>query len=58
MPAERFAEIVVERLLRSSPPRVIRRGTHSFKAPLLKRWLPSSLVEAKLSRLFGLDTLR
>jgi len=58
MPAERFAAEVVEQLLRAPPPRVIRRGTHSLKAPLMKRWLPSSLVEAKLSKLFGLDALR
>ena len=58
MPAEIFVVPVVDALLRSSPPRVIRGGTHSVRLPLLKRWLPAAMFDAKLSKLFGLDALR
>ena len=58
MPAEIFAVPVVEALLRDTPPRVIRGGTNSVRLPLLKRWLPAAMFDAKLSKLFGLDALR
>jgi NAD(P)-dependent dehydrogenase (short-subunit alcohol dehydrogenase family) len=58
MPAEIFVVPVVDALLRSSPPRVIRGGTHSVRLPLLKRWLPAAMFDARLSKLFGLDALR
>jgi len=57
-PAESFVVPVVEALLRNSPPRVIRGGTNSLRGPLLKRLLPASMFDAKLSRMFGLDSLR
>jgi NAD(P)-dependent dehydrogenase (short-subunit alcohol dehydrogenase family) len=56
-PAEIFAVPVVEALLRSSPPRVIRGGANSVRLPLLKRWLPAAMFDAKLSKFFGLDAL-
>ena len=58
MPAEEFAVSVVEKLLLAPPPRIIRGGTNSVRLPLLKRLLPASLFDAKLSKLFGLDALR
>jgi NAD(P)-dependent dehydrogenase (short-subunit alcohol dehydrogenase family) len=58
MPAEIFVVPVVDALLRSSPPRVIRGGTHSVRLPLIKRWLPAAMFDARLSKLFGLDALR
>jgi NAD(P)-dependent dehydrogenase (short-subunit alcohol dehydrogenase family) len=58
MPAEIFVVPVVDALLRSSPPRVIRGGTNSVRLPLLKRLLPAAMFDAKLSKLFGLDALR
>ena len=58
MPADVFAVPVVEALLRSSPPRVIRGGTNSVRLPLLKQLLPAAMFDAKLSKLFGLDALR
>ena len=58
MAAEVFAVPVVAALLRNSPPRVIRAGTNSVRLPLLKRWLPAAMFDAKLSKLFGLDALR
>jgi NAD(P)-dependent dehydrogenase (short-subunit alcohol dehydrogenase family) len=57
-PAEDFVVPVVEALLRDSPPRVIRGGANSVRLPLLKRWLPAAMFDAKLSKLFGLDALR
>jgi NAD(P)-dependent dehydrogenase (short-subunit alcohol dehydrogenase family) len=56
-PAETFAGPVVEALLLDAPPRVIRGGTNSVRLPLLKRWLPASVFDAKLTKLFGLDAL-
>jgi NAD(P)-dependent dehydrogenase (short-subunit alcohol dehydrogenase family) len=57
-PADVFAVPVVEALLRNPPPRVIRGGANSVRLPLLKRWLPAAMFDAKLSKLFGLDSLR
>jgi NAD(P)-dependent dehydrogenase (short-subunit alcohol dehydrogenase family) len=57
-PADVFVVPVVESLLRNSPPRVIRGGTHSVRLPLLKRLLPAVMFDARLSKLFGLDVLR
>jgi NAD(P)-dependent dehydrogenase (short-subunit alcohol dehydrogenase family) len=58
MPADDFAVPVVEALLRSSPPRVIRGGTNSVRLPLLKQLLPAAMFDAKLATFFGLDALR
>jgi NAD(P)-dependent dehydrogenase (short-subunit alcohol dehydrogenase family) len=58
VPAEEFAVPVVEKLLLTPPPRIIRGGTNSVRLPLLKRLLPASVLDAKLSKLFGLDSLR
>ena len=58
MPADVFVVPVVDALLRSSPPRVVRGGTNSVRLPLLKRLLPAAMFDAKLSKLFGLDALR
>lgn len=56
-PAEDFVVPVVNSLLRSPPPRVIRGGTNSVRLPLLKRLLPAAVFDAKLSKIFGLDAL-
>ncbi|MBK6349053.1 MAG: SDR family NAD(P)-dependent oxidoreductase [Proteobacteria bacterium] len=58
MAADVFVVPVVDALLRSSPPRVIRGGTNSVRLPLLKRLLPAAMFDARLSQLFGLDALR
>jgi hypothetical protein len=49
---------VAEALLLTPPPRVIREGANSTRLPLLKRWLPAAVFDAKLSKMFGLDALR
>jgi NAD(P)-dependent dehydrogenase (short-subunit alcohol dehydrogenase family) len=56
--AEAFVVPVVESLLTSPPPRVIRGGANSVRLPLLKRWLPAAMFDAKLSQAFGLDPPR
>jgi len=58
MPAEQFVGPVVDALLLNPPPRIVRGGTGSRRLPLLKRWLPAAMFDAKLSKLFGLDALR
>jgi NAD(P)-dependent dehydrogenase (short-subunit alcohol dehydrogenase family) len=58
MPAEEFAVPVAEALLLTPPPRVVREGTNSVRLPLLKRWLPAAVFDAKLTKMFGLDALR
>ena len=56
--AEDFVKPVVEALLTSPPPRVIRAGTLSVRLPLLERLLPGAMFDAKLSKAFGLGALR
>jgi NAD(P)-dependent dehydrogenase (short-subunit alcohol dehydrogenase family) len=58
VPAEAFAVPVVEKLLLTPPPRIIRGGANSVRLPLLKRLLPPRVLDAKLSKFFGLDALR
>jgi len=57
-PAEVFVVPVVEALLRSPPPRIIRGGKNSVRLPLLKRLLPPAVFDAQLSKMFGLGGLR
>ena len=57
-PAEEFVVPVVEALLLSPPPRVIRGGANSVRVLLLKRLLPAAAFDAKLMQFFGLDALR
>jgi NAD(P)-dependent dehydrogenase (short-subunit alcohol dehydrogenase family) len=58
MPADEFVVPVVDRLLGDSPPRVIRGGTGAVRYPLLKRLLPATVFDDKLSKMLGLDALR
>jgi NAD(P)-dependent dehydrogenase (short-subunit alcohol dehydrogenase family) len=55
-PASEFARILVEQLL-SKPKAVIRIGNGSFGLPLLKRWLPETLLDKILSKKFNLPSL-
>jgi NAD(P)-dependent dehydrogenase (short-subunit alcohol dehydrogenase family) len=58
MSADEFVVPVAGALLRDAPPRVIRGGTNSVRLPLLKKLLPATMFDAKLSKAFGLDGLR
>lgn len=55
-PAAEFAESLVEQLL-NKPKAVIRIGNGSFGLPLLKRWLPSVILDKILSKKFDLPSL-
>jgi NAD(P)-dependent dehydrogenase (short-subunit alcohol dehydrogenase family) len=55
-PAAEFAESLVEQLL-NKPKAVIRIGNGSFGLPLLKRWLPTTILDKILSKKFKLPSL-
>lgn len=57
-PTDEFAAQVVERVMRSDPPAVLRMGKKSLWLPLLKRFLPRSLLDTVLMRRFGLLRLK
>jgi hypothetical protein len=54
-PVQEFIEPVVDALLRSSPPAVIRGGKNSVRLPLLKKLLPLQTFDRMVSKVFGLD---
>lgn len=54
-PVQEFIEPVVNALLRSSPPAVIRGGKNSIRLPLLKKLLPVQTFDRMVSKVFGLD---
>ena len=56
-PVDDFAREVVDHLLQADPPAICRTGAQSTRLPLLKRWLPTRLLDRKLQKLFGLDQL-
>ena len=56
-PAADFAREVADHLLQANPPAVCRTGAQSTRLPLLKRWLPTRVLDRKLQKLFGLDRL-
>jgi len=55
-PASEFADILIEQLL-AKPKAVIRIGNGSFGLPLLKRWLPATILDKILSKKFNLPSL-
>jgi len=57
-PTEKFVVPVVDALLRDTPPRVVRGGRNSVRLPLLRHFLPQSVFDARLVKMFGLDRLR
>jgi len=57
-PVQDFIVPVVERLLRESPPAIIRGGTNSIRVPTLKKLLPLALFDRLASKTFGLDRFR
>jgi NAD(P)-dependent dehydrogenase (short-subunit alcohol dehydrogenase family) len=58
MPADEFVIDVADSLLQARPPSAIRGGTHSFKLPLLKRWLPTAAFDKLMAKNFGLDRFK
>jgi short-subunit dehydrogenase len=57
-PTEVFARKLVDAMLAKNPRPVIRLGRRSTLMPLLKRWVPTRLLDRSLSRRFQLDRLR
>lgn len=58
MPARDFARRVAATVLADSAPVLVRGGPHSFSLLFLERWLPTCMLDRKLSQVFGLDRLR
>ncbi|MDO9194859.1 SDR family oxidoreductase [Rhodoferax sp.] len=56
-PVDDFAREVTDHLLQADPPAVCRTGAQSTRLPLLKRWLPTRMLDQKMQKLFGLDQL-
>ena len=56
-PAKEFAELLVEQLLNKPKP-IIRIGNGSCTLPLLKRWLPTKVLDNILSKKFNLSKLK
>ena len=56
-PADEFVRRVVDALLATNRPAVVRGGKNSFVPPLLKKLLRTASFDAKLSERFGLDQL-
>lgn len=56
-PADEFARVMVDAVLADSPSAVVRIGHGSLLMPLLKRWLPTPVLDRVLSRRFRLDRL-
>lgn len=55
-PAAEFAKTLIAQLS-NNPKAVIRIGNGSFALPLLKRWLPESILDKILSKKFNLPSL-
>ncbi len=53
-PAEYFAKKLVSISKSKHPPAIVRIGKRSFYIPLLKKWLPTALLDFLLKRKFGL----
>ncbi|MDO8450522.1 MAG: SDR family NAD(P)-dependent oxidoreductase [Rhodoferax sp.] len=56
-PVDAFAREVASHLLQADPMAVCRTGAQSTRLPLLKRWLPTRMLDQKMQKLFGLDQL-
>lgn len=57
MPANEFAQRLVKQLIKKRPHTIIRLGKSSVIYPLLKRWLPTFMLDSIISRKFGLSRL-
>lgn len=56
-PVDEFARKVVDHLLNPDSGAICRMGVQSFRLPMLKRWLPTRLLDSKMNKLFGLNQL-
>lgn len=56
-PTDQFATALVKQLIQPNPPSIIRLGKKSLWLPLLKKLLPTQILEFLLKRKFGLIDL-
>ena len=56
LPAEQFANCLVQKIVRRRPPARLRLGPKSTWLPLLRQWLPTRCFEALISRKFKLNS--
>jgi hypothetical protein len=56
-PARELAVAVVENSTKTKPKPVLRVGNMSFVLPLVEKWLPTSLKDRLLMKMFGLTEL-
>jgi NAD(P)-dependent dehydrogenase (short-subunit alcohol dehydrogenase family) len=56
-PTAQFANTVVNHLLDRNAHPVCRTGQQSIRLPLLKRFLPTKMLDTKMRKIFGLDRL-
>ena len=56
-PVQDFARGVALHLLQAKPAAIYRSGAQSTRLPLLKRLLPTTMLDRKMQKLFGLDRL-
>jgi hypothetical protein len=56
--AMEFARLIVIKVTREKPPRLIRFGKDSWKIPIYKWAIPINLMDKVLSRMFGLQLLQ
>ncbi len=57
-PTEVFARKMADAVLSDKPPAVVRIGKRSTLMPLMKRWLPTRVLDRSLSKRLQLDRLR
>src|SRR4051812_14274110 len=57
-PTDVFAREMADAVLSDKPPSVVRIGKRSTLMPLLKRWLPTRVLDRSLSKRLRLDRLR
>ena len=56
-PVAVFVKRLIPKITRSNPSALIRIGKRSFTLPLLKRWLPSALLDRMMMKKYGLHAL-
>jgi short-subunit dehydrogenase len=57
MPAETFARLAIDALVKEKPPTLVRVGPLSYWLPFYKRWSPPRFLDRQLSRRFRLARL-
>jgi short-subunit dehydrogenase len=56
-PALELANAVIENLTKAKPKPILRTGNMSFVLPLVEKWMPTSLKDRLLMKMFGLTEL-